>query len=89
MKLDPFSRTFHSGYTMGSESWIIRRSPSGDYILPGASAKDDHQAVNLLRVDDAGKVLHAANPTPKTEPEKFACMFFVIVPRERWERRPK
>jgi hypothetical protein len=89
MNPDPFARTFHSGHTMGSESWIIRRASQGDYILPGASAKDDHQAVNLLRVDAAGRVLNAANPTPRTEPEKWAVIFFGLVPRDKWLKRPQ
>jgi hypothetical protein len=89
MNPDPFSRTFHSGHSMGLESWIIRRSPQGDYILPGATSRDDHQAVNLLRVDDAGQVLNAANPTPMTEPEKWATIFFGLVPKSKWLNRPK
>ena len=81
--------TYHSGHALGNEHWIIRPNPSGDYILPAADAKTSHQPVSLLRLDDEGNVLHSANPIPQTEPERFAAIFFGLVPKSKWLKRPR
>ena len=87
--MNPDERIFYSGLSMGNEAWVIRPNLQGDYILPASSSRGEHQAVALLRIDDAGHILHAANPAPTTEPEKFACMFFGIVSKGKWMRRPR